>query len=791
MVPETISYYRIDKKLGAGGMGEVYLAEDTRLERTVALKILPLDLASDKERMRRFVQEARAASGLSHPNVAHIYEIGESDGTNFIAMEYVEGETLANRIGGEPLDTSQILDVSLQTADALDESHSKGIVHRDIKPANIMITPRGQVKILDFGLAKAFSAESQDSESEMDTQVKTEAGVIMGTVAYMSPEQALGRPVDNRSDIFSLGVVMYEMATGRAPFRGTTKTETLDRILRSQPDAISRFNYNLPPVLERLIRKCLEKDRDRRYQSMRELLIDLKNLKRDSDLGLVAETRPEPARPGLHRFTLPALIVAILILAALGINQLLGRGTKTIDSVAVLPLINTTGDSSLDYLSDGIAESIIYSLSQLPNLKVKSRNSVIRYKVRDPQAGFPDLQNIARELSVRALLTGRFALRGDALSISIELVDAKDNNLLWGQQYNRKLSEIIAVQGEIARETSEKLELKLRPEDQQRVTKHYTNSTDAYQAYLKGRYYWNQRTAEGVRNGIKFFEEAIAMDPNYALAYSGIADSYDVLAAYGVLPPKDCLPRARAAAIRALEIDDNVAEAHTSLGYVKGAYDWDWTGAEREGKRALELNPEYATGRQYYALFLIAMKRFDEALDELRRAQETDPFSLITSEFIARTYYYQRKYDQAIEQFRRNIDLGLAFPTHQDLGEAYEQKKMYKEAIKELVTAMNIAGNKELASAVDEAFTNSGYEAAITKWGEGLREQAKTRYVAPYRIALVYARLGDKDQAVEWLEKAYEERSSTIPFLRVQPIFDSIRSDPRFADLVRRMRFPQ
>jgi tetratricopeptide (TPR) repeat protein len=370
-------------------------------------------------------------------------------------------------------------------------------------------------------------------------------------------------------------------------------------------------------------------------------------------------------------------------------------------------------------------------------------------------------------------------------------VDARDNNLLWGQQYNRKLSDIIAVQEEIARETSEKLELKLRPEERRRLAKHYTDNTDAYQAYLKGRYFWNQRTPEGVRKGIKYFEEAIGIDPNYALAYSGLADSYDVLAAYGVLPPKECLPRSRAAATKALEIDDRVAEAHTSLGYVKGAYEWDWSNAEREGRRALELNPDYATGHQYYALFLIAMQRFDEALDELNRAQEADPLLLVSSEFIARCYYYQRKYDQAIEQFQRCLQLGLSFPTHNDLGEAYEQKGMYKEAIKEYITALSITGDTELAAALEKAYADSGRQAAMERWAEGLKEKARSKYVAPYRIALVYARAGDKDQTIEWLEKAYQERSNTIPFLRVQPIFDSVRSDPRFIDLVRRMQFPQ
>jgi TolB-like protein len=455
-----------------------------------------------------------------------------------------------------------------------------------------------------------------------------------------------------------------------------------------------------------------------------------------------------------------------------------------------LPFVNVNGDPNLEYLSDGIAESIIYSLSELQGLKVKSRSSVYRYKVRDAQAGFQDMQAIGRDLGVPAVLTGRLTVRGDAVLISIELVDVRENNLLWGQQYDRKLSDINAVQQQIARDVSEKLRLKSRPGEQQPAVKSYTDNAEAYRAYLKGRFFWNKRTPDGVRSGIKYFEDAIAIDPNYALPYSGLADSYDVLAAYGVLPPADCAPKARAAAVRALEIDERLAEAHNSLGYVRGAYDWDWKGAEQEGRRALELNPDYTTGHQYYGLFLQAMGRFDDAFAELRRAQELDPTSPATAAYLGRAYYYSRHYDQAIAQFHTALDLSSTFPAHGDAGEALEQKGLYGEAIKEYVAAIAGSGNRDLAAAVEQAYSASGYKSALRTWAEGLKEESKRRYIPPYPIALIYARLGETDQSFEWLERAYEQRASVLPFLRVQPIFDSIRSDPRFDDLVRRLHFP-
>src|SRR5215813_1563944 len=571
-------------------MGVVYLAQDTKLDRTVALKILPAELAADPERMRRFVQEAKAASALSHPNVAHIYEIGEANGTNFIAMEYVEGQTLDAKLKGRALEAGEIIDIATQVADALDEADSKGITHRDIKPSNVMITARGQAKVLDFGLAKVPAHQPQLTESDMPTVRKTDPGVVMGTVQYMSPEQALGREVDHCTDIFSLGVVMYEMSTGRLPFSGASNSETIDRIAHSQPEAIARFNYSVPRELERIIRKCMEKEPGRRYQSARELLVDLRNLKRDSDSGVMA-CGEETAKPRSNlRLTVSAAIIVVVALAAgFGWYMLAGRG-KAIDSVAVLPFVNANADPNIDYLSDGIPESIINSLSQLPNLKVMSRSSVFQYKGKDT-----DAQAVAKELKVQAVLTGRVAQRGDGLSISVELVNGQDNSQIWGQQYNRKLAEVFAVQEEIAKEISEKLRLKLTGAEGQQLAKRPTENLKAFQYYTQGRLYANRRTREDLLAAIRYCEKAIEEDPNYALAHAGIADAYMNLGIRGYIAPIEARRKAEETARKAVALDENLAEAHVSLSHSYTFNPANFSLGDRELRRAIELSPSLAS----------------------------------------------------------------------------------------------------------------------------------------------------------------------------------------------------
>jgi len=793
--------YEIRSKIGEGGMGEVYLAQDLKLDRKVALKILPTEIASDPQRLRRFLQEARAAAALKHPNIAHIYEIGETDDQHFIAMEYIEGLPLSARINGSPLDVSEIVQLGIQIADALDEAHTKGITHRDIKPSNIIITPRGQAKLVDFGLAKVRRSMEEEGSGDATTQLKTAEGIVIGTVMYMSPEQALGQPVGHRSDIFSLGAALYEMATGRLPFVGSTTTEIIDRIVHAQPEAASRFNYNVPTELERIIRKCLEKDKGRRYQTARELLVDFENLKRDS--AVVASSALEKPTSISDSKNPPLMIAAVgllvLALAGFGIylSQHTGQPAETgaIDSIAVLPLVNASNDANMDYLSDGITESIINSLSQLPKLRVVPRVAVFRYKGREI-----DPLKVGREMGVRAVLTGRVMQFGDKLSIQTELVDVQTESQLWGKKYDRtlSLSDILAVQDELASKISEGLRLRLTGEEQQQLTRHFTRSSEAYQLYLKGRYYWKKYTKDGMDKSIEYFKQAIEKDPSYALAYSGLADAYVVLGVM-YLPPNQVFPKAKEAAQKALTLDESLAAGHISMGAYKLFYEWDWAGAQKEAQRAKELNAGYAKAieintnyddeHHFYCQALDTIGKPQDSIAEMRRALELDPFSLSMNMEMGWSFYIARDYDQAIAQCRKVIELDPNFTAaYSCTAQAYEQKKMYAEAIADMNKAKALVGDdpgliEELAC----AYALSGQKTEAQKLLDALKERSTREYVDPGLIALIYTSLGEKDQAFEWLEKAYQARSSWMTWLKVEPKFDSLRSDPRFTDLMRRV----
>jgi serine/threonine protein kinase/tetratricopeptide (TPR) repeat protein len=781
---QKISHYRIIKKLGAGGMGEVYLAEDTTLNRKVALKFLPFVAVHDRERMRRFLQEAHAAATLHHENITHIYEVGEADGKSFIVMEYVEGQTLDSKINERPLSTDEIVYIGGELADALDEAHSKGITHRDIKPSNIIITTRGHAKVLDFGLAKVTMMGAERAASDLPTQIKTRSGVVMGTVEYMSPEQALGREVDHRTDIFSLGVVLYEMATGRRPFAGASVTETIDRIAHAQPEAIARFNYAVPPELERIIRKCLEKDRERRYQSARELLIDLQKLQRDSDTAQTTsgeKTRLQTRAPA-HRTAvlITVLVVALLAAAGLGLYWVT-RWNAPFNSIAVLPLVNASADPDTEFLSDGLTESLINSLSRLPKVKVISLSSVMHYKGQqvDPQA-------VGNELGVSALLIGRIVKRGDNLSIGVELVDARDKSHLWGEQYDRKFSELLVVQGEIAKDVAEKLRLRLSGEEQKRLTKPYTDNGEAYQLYLKGRYYSSKQLEAEIKRGIEYFNQAIYVDPNYALAYAGLADAYYGLS-YLYLPPKEAMPKARAAAMKALELDNTISEAHTSLANVKTFYEWDWSGAEKEYQRAIALNPNYATAYQWYGWHLALTGRPDESLTQLKKAQEIDPLSIDISWSLGASLFFAHRYDQAIQQLQKTLEMDPNMPlAHFHLGASYEQKGMSKEAIEELRKASDLVSGSSLAS-LGHAYAVFGKRDEALKILDELKNRSERGRLPAYEMAIIYTGLGDKDRAFEWLEKGYEDRSELMTWLKVDPRLDSLRSDLRFTRLMQRV----
>jgi eukaryotic-like serine/threonine-protein kinase len=823
--------YEIRAQLGAGGMGEVYLAQDTRLERTIALKILPGEVANDSQRMHRFVQEAKAAAALNHPNIAHIYEIGETDSTSFIAMEFIDGKTLGQILKQGQLAVTAILDISIQIASALAAAHEAGIVHRDIKPDNVMLRSDGLVKVLDFGLVKLTEPQSAtDTEAPTKALVHTDAGTVMGTANYMSPEQARGQKVDVRTDIWSLGVMLYEMTTGHLPFSGATTTDVVASIVKTEPIPLTRFSPELPSKLEEIVAKSLEKDREERYQTVKDLLVDVRRLRKRLDFEAELERSKPPdssAGPGtssgglsiqtsgnatktsglistqqmssaeyvvteIKRLKSAAALVLLTLLTAVSaiiyFSYLSRRANATIDSIAVLPFTNQSGDENADYLSDGIPETIIYSLSQLPNLKVTARNSAFRYKGKDA-----DAQTVGRELGVQAVLTGRLTQRGDNLMVSAEVVDAQSNRLLWGGQYSRKLSDILAVQEEIAREISEKLRLRITGQEQKQLTTGTTDNPEAYQLYLKGRYFWNKRTGDAINKSIEYFNQAIEKDPNYALAYAGLADSYVILTGYTSTPGKEAYPKARIAATKALEINDKLAEAYTARAYIRQCFDWDFANAERDFKRSIEINPNYPTAHQWYGEYLSLMGRHDEAIAELKRAQEFDPLSLIINRELGTAFSFAGQYDQAIEQLRKTLDMDSGFlPAHTELGGAYAQKRMYGEAIAEFEKAISLEKDNAFSlMGLGFTYAVSGKTEDAHRILDQLNELSKRLYVPPTFIAAVYAGLGKNDQAFQWLEKAYNERDEGLIYLNSAAPWRRLSSDPRFASLVRRVGLPQ
>jgi len=826
--------YEIRAKIGAGGMGEVYLAQDTKLERKVALKILPADVASHRDRMDRFVREAKAAAALNHPNIAHIYEIGEAEGQNFIAMEFIDGQTLRKVIHSGQADMPKLLRYLQHVAEGLAKAHAAGIVHRDLKPDNIMVTRDGHAKILDFGLAKLIepqqsSVDTGEAASELATailQQHSTPGVVLGTVGYMSPEQAQGKTkeIDQRSDIFSFGCILYEAVTGHKAFAGKDAVDSLNKIIREPVTPISDFRPDAPNDLQRVVRRCLAKDPEDRYQTIKDVAIELRELRRDlaGATGIDTTTSPQfgvPPSGGIvspgqilpseastpssqppssaeyivsgirqHKF---ALAVALMVLAAgavgLGMYLHARNNEVAIESIAVLPFQNRSTDGDTEYLSDGLAESLIYRLSQLPNLKVSPTSSVFAYKNKEI-----DPVKVGNQLGVNAVLLGRIVQRGDSLTISAELVDVRYNKLLWGEQYERKMSELLQTQREIAREIVDKLRLKVSGQEQG-LAKHYTESNEAYQLYLKGRFQWHKRTNEALKKSIDYFNQAIERDPSFALAYAGLADCY-VVPAY-MLPPGEKIPKAKMAAMKALELDDTLAEAHTSLARAMTTYDWDWRGAEREFQRAIELNPNYAIAHQWYCGYLEAMGRTPEAIAEGKRALELDPLSPIITFEMGLGFFYARDYDKAIEYYQKTLELDPDFPpAHGQLPAAYEQKRMYDQAITGFQKGTNLKGSREWyfsLSGLAHVYAVTGNKGEAQKLLSEMKDLSVRQYVPADRIALIYAGLGDKDEAFAWLEKAYDERSFNMTWLKVEPRWDSLRSDPRFADLVRRLGLPQ
>jgi eukaryotic-like serine/threonine-protein kinase len=830
----NLSHYRIVSKLGVGGMGEVYLARDTKLDRKVAIKFLSEEFSNDEDKLNRFMREAKAASALNHPNILTVYEIGEVDGRNYIATELIDGTTLREHLAQkEPLPLNTILKIGVQVAEALSAAHAAGIIHRDIKPENIMLRKDGYAKVLDFGLAKLSEppaiAGGPMTDGEAPTRVhQTHPGTIMGTVAYMSPEQARGKETDARTDIWSLGVVLYEVLAGKVPFTGETVNHTIVSIMEKEPLLLE----NVPAELQRIVRKSMTKDLDMRYQSARDLLIDLKNLRRELDIqgelersiipnreavtGALRESETQMYASGVaatRSGQIPATqnlsvssssleyavnqakshklatgIIALVLLGAISVVGYFAFGSKVggvrqIESIAVLPFINQSGNVDVEYLSDGMTESLITSLSQLPNLNVKARSSVFRYKGKET-----DAKTVGRELGVQAVLNGRVMQRGDQLTLNLELIDTSTENVIWSEQYDRKQSDIVSLQSEIARDVSSKLKAKLSGADEKKLAKNFTANPEAYQLYLKGRFYWNKRTAEGLTQAAVYYKQAIEKDPAYALAYSGLAEAYVLFPNYSVAAPKDSMPQAKAAALRALELDDSIAEAHAALGTYLSGYGWDQSAAERELRRAIALKPNYATAYHWLGIVLAFARRPDEAIATAHRAEELDPLSLIISADTAFDLILSRRYDEAIAQGQKTLKLDPNFYyVHYLLGWAYIQKGMYSQAVAECRRSIELNPEPWAKGLLTVALAKSGGRAEAMKLRDELKAEIARRYVASYFVAVADTALGEKDEALAALERDFAERSTHFSWVPIDPLFDDLRSDPRFVALMQRV----
>jgi serine/threonine-protein kinase len=833
----TLGHYRVEREIGRGGMGEIYLAVDTRLGRPVALKLLPASFIRDAERVARFRREARAVSLLNHPNIVTIYEIGEAEGLRFIVTEYVEGMTLRQMLSRGRLAREQALDIAVQTASALVAAHEAGIIHRDTKPENVMVRADGYVKVLDFGLAKmtecvGSDGNSSSSDSPTVITLNTSPGLVMGTLTYMSPEQARGLKVDARTDVWSLGVVLYEMIAGHPPFEGETPSDCISLILQKEPLPLARYAADVPTELERIVTRALRKDREERYQTIKDLAIDLKSFRQHAEFEAKMKRSGRPELSGgaattansngqvvnatadiqgertaeatavyptnsaeyivrqLQRHKLAALILLLASVAgAIGLSLYLRARSTDVgtDSIAVLPFVNQNNDPEMEYRSDGLTESIINSLTQLPNLRVIASSSVFRYKGREA-----DPREVGRELNVRTVLTGRIVQRGETLDISAELVETKSGVRLWGDRYEAGVGDLLRVERELADHISGQLRARITGDTSLRLSKQYTASSEAYQLYLKGMHSWHKRTADDSRMAVEYFKQAIEKDPDYALAYAALSESYALLTLYANTPPDVAYPLAREAALKALEKDSQLAEGHAALANVLSDYDWNETGAEQSFARAIELNPNYATAYHRYGLLLAQVGRFDEAVPLLKRARDLDPASGSIFSALGTVLYFARRLDEAAavlqEAVKEHPDGG---GIHAHLGDVYRLQGKYTEALDEYRQAARLFGEAtaSITSRMAVAYAASGNRTEALKLLEEVRQSQEPD--APYAIAAIYAVLGDKEQALNWLDKSFETHTPALRRLKVDPQFDALRSEPRFAEMVRRAGIPQ
>jgi eukaryotic-like serine/threonine-protein kinase len=792
MIGTTISHYRIIQKIGDGGMGVVYEAEDLNLGRHVALKFLPDQLVGDPQALERFRREARAASALNHPNICTIHDIAEHQGRYFIVMELLAGETLRDRLRAGPISLQHLTELAVQIADALDAAHTENIVHRDIKPANIFITKRGQAKILDFGLAKLDGSTDPLVAPDvvtLDDNHLTSPGTTVGTIAYMSPEQARGEMLDRRTDLFSFGAVLYEMAVGRMAFGANTSALIYDAILHKVPASPVRINPELPVELEHIINKALEKDPALRYQHAADIHSDLKRMRRDSSsVHMHTGADVEQRRPPKNPRKVLAVAVGVLLIAVLSWLGLRWRGASNqISSIAVLPFGNLGGNPDTEYLSDGITESLINDLSRLPNLAVLSRSSVFRYKGREV-----DLETIAKELRVDAVVTGRLLQRGDQLTISSELIDARNNRNLWGERYDRKLSDLVSVQQDISHAIARRLSEQNPTETTPSAPRSGTSDPEAFQLYLKGRYFLEQRTQPSMGRAKQSFTEAIQRDPNYANAYVGLAQYYYIVPDVSPIPNREASLKARDMAQKALALDETLAEAHSVLGGVHASL-FDWRYADAEFRRALALNPKDGNAHSWYALTLSTMGRYDEAIAEAKRAVDLEPLNLKYNDIVSIAYCDARRDDLCLENMKKVLEMDPNYaPAVFRLADAYRYWGQYDLWFAEWKRAEALVGDQDRLASATEAeriYAKSGYRTALLRIAERDLQRAKQGYVDPASIGYNFAVLGDKEQAFFWLEKAYAERSAALQYIRNQREMDDLRSDPRYIALMKKMGF--
>jgi serine/threonine-protein kinase len=757
--------YEIVGPLGKGGMGEVYRGFDSRLRRPVAIKVVTERLAGDPAAVKRFEHEAQIVAALSHPNILALFDIGAEQGMTYVVTELFEGETLRSRLKRSPLSEARAVEIATALAEGLAAAHAHGISHRDLKPENVFLTSDGTVKILDFGLSRQVAPKGK-AATEATTQ--TASGAVMGTPGYMSPEQVRGETVDARSDLFSLGCILYEMVAGRQAFGAGTASDAMAAVLRDEPELPA-----VAPNLARLISHCLDKDRALRFQSASDLLLALQL------------ARGQRAKP--RRLSRRSLILAVAGVAAAAVPIAYREfSNHRIESLAVLPLVNAASDPNADYLIEGITESLITGLSRIADLRVKSRDSVSRYKRHeiDPEAA-------GRELGVRAVLKGRLGLSNDTVSISVELIDTRDGALLWRDRYERPVREILALQAEIARQVSERLRPRNTGEEHKRVSRPQTDNAEAYQLYLMGRYRWNRRTEDTLRSAADYFQQAIEKDPNYARAWAGLADAHNLLATYGARAPAEAYPRAKAAANHALELDPGLAEAHASLGWLKSQHEWDWNGAENEYRLALELNPEYATAYHWRAWYLAIVGRLEEAVASVERARDLDPVSAVIHSRVGLFLYFARHDERALEQCRKSLDMDPTFAWgHTGLGSVYLKTGRLADAVAEIEKSANLAqrGVIELGY-LGHAYALAGRNGEARKVLSELKELSAKRYVPPVHMAVIHTGLGERTAALELLEKAVATRSFETWYLP-DPRLDPLRQEGRFQNLLRRLGLP-